>query len=279
MLLKDEVEEFTFRRNGTRWTAFPWDHSISEHLFVRGSSHGPELRALLDWLTSHSGFPAARNVAIDVGANIGISTISISQQTGCRVVAVEPVPEIFAVLCRNVADNYLAPRVTCVQAAISMAGDRVRMVLPAANGGGGEVSRPDREPSFAGLAAVRGTVDVPGMGLADLLDGHGIAPDRVAFVWSATQGCEEEVIESGRTLWAVAVPLFAEFDPRTWGGPKGAAALLAAATACFAGFIPADTLIADPAAKPRPIAELADFSRTIGPQGTDVLLLPQTFGF
>ena len=38
---------------------------------------------------------------------------------------------------------------------------RVQMVLPASNGGG-EVSRPGREPGFAGQLRVRGTVDVPG---------------------------------------------------------------------------------------------------------------------
>ena len=57
------------------------------------------------------------------------------------------------------------------------------MVLPASNGGG-EVSRPGREPGFAGQLRVRGTVDVPAIGLGDLLDSHSIAPDQVAFVWS-----------------------------------------------------------------------------------------------
>jgi FkbM family methyltransferase len=280
LLLEGEAEEITFRRNGTRWTALPWDHIISETLFVYGSFQGREVRALLDWLSRHRCFVAARDVVIDLGANIGTSTIPIAQHTGCRVVAVEPVPEIFTILCRNVADNGLASRVTCVQAAINRAvSGRVRMILPANNGGGSEVSRPDREPSFAGQERVRGTVDVPAMGLDDLLDAQRIKPDQVAFVWSDTQGCEAEVIETGPRLWAAGVPLFAEFDPRTWGGPNDAAALLAAATARFAAFIPAETLIADAATKPRPIAELADFSCTIGPEGTDILLLPQPFRF
>ncbi|MBV8399798.1 MAG: hypothetical protein JOZ17_13815, partial [Acetobacteraceae bacterium] len=143
--------------------------------------------------------------------------------------------------------------------------------------GGGEVSRPGREPGFARQLRVRGTVDVPTIGLGDLLDSHSIAPDQVAFVWSDTQGCEAEVIETGRRLWAAGVPVFAEFDPTNWGGLSGLTTLLNAAMASFAGFIPAQTLIADAAAKPRPIAELAEFSRTIGTEGTDILLLPQTF--
>ncbi len=185
-------------------------------------------------MVRHSRFTVPPDVVVDVGANIGTSTIPFAQQTGCRVVAIEPVPEIFAVLCRDVADNGLAARVTCVQAAISIAGgDRVRMILPAANSRGAEVARQDRAPSFAGLHPVRGTVEVPAMGLDELVDAQGISPERVAFVWSNTQGCEAEVIESGRSLWAAGVPLFAEFDPKVWGGSNGAATLLAAAAARF----------------------------------------------
>ena len=96
LLLEDEADEITFRREGTRWTAFPWDHFISRTLFVHGSFQKSELRALLAWFTRHSRFSAPRDVVIDLGANIGTSTIPITQQTGCRVIAVEPVPEIFA---------------------------------------------------------------------------------------------------------------------------------------------------------------------------------------
>jgi FkbM family methyltransferase len=280
LLLEGEAEQITFRRGGTKWTAFPWDYYISERVFVDGNFQGPEVRALLGWLTNHRCLVAPRDVVIDLGANIGTSTIPIAQHTACRVVAVEPVPEIFAVLCRNVADNGLASRVTCVQAAINKAiSGRAQMILPERNGGGGEVSRPGQGPSFAGWLRVRGTVDVPAIGLGDVLDTYSIAPDQVAFVWSDTQGCETEVIETGARLWAAGVPLFAEFDPTTWGDSNSAAALLGAAIAHFAGFIPAEALIADAAARPRPIAELADFSCTIGPAGSDILLLPQTSQF
>ena len=276
-LLAPDAEEITFRRDRTRWTAFPWDERISAPLFIDGSYQGSEIQAVLAWLTRYRRFAAPCDVIVDVGANIGTSTIPFAQQTRCRVIAIEPVPEIFAVLCRNVADNHLASRVTCVQAAISMAGDRVQMILPTVNGGGAEVSRPDREPSFARLLQVRGVIDVPAMALADLLYAQGVAPDRVAFVWSDTQGSEAEVIRSGGPVWAAGVPLFAEFDPTAWGGEKGREALLAAATDCFVGFVPVERLIAEVCAEPEPITQLTAFSHTIGAVGTDVLLLPKTF--
>ena len=273
-LLEVEAEEITFRRDGIRWTAFPWDHRISGPLFVSGGFQAREVRAVLARMTREGRLAAPRDVIIDVGANIGTSTVPFARETGCRVLAIEPVPDVFEVLRRNVADNGLEPQVTCVQAAISADGrDRVRMVLPAGNSGGGEIQRPGRPPTFASRDPVRSTVDVPASGLAELLDAHDIAAERVAFVWSDTQGCEAEVMESGARLWAAGVPLFAELDPETWG-PRGPAALLSAAAAHFGGFVFAEVLIADPMAEPRPIAELSAVCRALGPDGGDVLLLP-----
>jgi FkbM family methyltransferase len=275
-LLEDEAEEITFRRDGTRWTAFPWDHMISGLLFVTGGFQVREVEAVLAWMACHGRFAPPGDVIVDVGANIGTSTIPFAQaRPGCRVVAIEPVPDVFAVLRRNVADNGLTGRVTCVEAAISADGrDRAEMILPAGNGGGGEIRRPDRQPSFAGRHAVRGVVDVRAAGLADLLRAHGVAPERVAFVWSDSQGSETDVIASGSSLWAAGVPLFTELDPSTWGGRDGVEAFLAVAFRHFAAFIDAETLILDAAVPSRPIAELASFCHTLGADGGDALLLP-----
>jgi FkbM family methyltransferase len=277
-LLEAEADEITFRRNGIRWTAFPWDQRISGMLFVSGGFQEREVRALLRWMTRVGRLAAPRDVIVDVGANIGTSTLPFAMETGCRVLAIEPVPDVFAILRRNVVDNGLEGRVTCIPAAITAADrDNVGMVLPAGNSGGGEIQRPGRSPSFGPRHPVRGVVEVPACGLADLLDTHGIATERVAFVWSDTQGSEAEVIESGGRLWAAGVPLFAEFDPRTWGR-DGGPALVSAATAHFGEFAPVESLFGDETARPRPIAELAAFCRALSPDGGDVLLLPERDG-
>jgi FkbM family methyltransferase len=276
-LLEAEADEITFRRQGTRWTAFVWDHVISGRLFIDGGFQEPEIRAVLAWMRRHGRIAASRDIIVDVGANVGTSTIPFALETDCRILAIEPIPEVFALLRRNIADNGLAARITCARAAISAAADQVQMVLPAGNSGGAEVCHRGHEPNFLGHYRVRDVVDVPAMALDKLLDVHDVAPERVAFVWSDTQGCEAEVIETGRRLWAVGVPLFAEFDPRTWDKTNGARALLAAATECFAGFIAAETLTAGAADKADPITELADFCRAMGPEGSDVLLLPEMY--
>jgi hypothetical protein len=73
------------------------------------------------------------------------------------------------------------------------------------------------------------------------------------------------------------VPLFAEFDPTSWGGAQGRELLLSAATECFVGFIPAADLMAGPSAELQPITQLTAFLDKVGEVRTDVLLLPQTF--
>jgi FkbM family methyltransferase len=276
-LLAQESEEITFRRDGIRWTAFPWDHMISGRLFVGGNFQGSEIKSVLAWMARHRRFAPPRDVIVDLGANIGTSTIPFARQTACRVIAIEPVPEIFAVLCRNIADNGLADRVTCVEAAIAIGNGPVAMISPTGNGGGAEVVRSDRQPSFAGLFATRSAAEVAAAGLSDVLDAHGIASERVAFVWSDTQGSELDVIETGHSLWTAGVPLFVEWEPRLWGGPHDAQAVLAAARAHFGGFIPASSLATDSAAAPWSIAELETFSRKLDIHGTDILLLPKNF--
>jgi FkbM family methyltransferase len=277
-LLQTEAETMTFRRDGTLWTALAWDYTISHPLFIGKGFQAAEVRAVIAWMRHRGRLAPPHDVIVDIGANIGTTTIPFAQVSDCRIVAIEPVPDIFAVLCRNVADNDLTSRVTCVQAAISMAGGgQARMILPAGNSGGGEICRPDREASFAAIQRTRGIVDVPAVGLTDLLDAHGIAPERIAFVWSDSQGSETDVIKSGKVLWRAGAPLFTEFDPRTWGGSGGADALVAAATSHFTAFIEAEALKADTTVQPRPIGDLAAYCRALGPHGSDVLLLPTGF--
>jgi hypothetical protein len=147
------------------------------------------------------------------------------------------------------------------------------MVLPVHNSGAGELRREGRAPSFARRHAVRGIVEVPAAGLAEVLQTHAITPDRIAFVWSDTQGSETEVIVSGGPLWTGGVPLFVEFDPQALDGTSGTEA---AAARHFARFVPAVRLMTGTAgAEPRPIGELAAFCREMGTRGHDVLLLPE----
>jgi hypothetical protein len=186
-LIEADAEEIVFRRSGCTWTGFIWDRIVSGNLFAHGSIQGAEIEAVLAWMKRHRRFAAPRDVIIDVGANIGTSAIPFAKGTACQVVAIEPVPELHAMLCRNIAANGLAGRVDPIAAAIvSGRRKRVRMVLPSEN------SRPLQHfSSFIPVTALTGRArprpigELPAfchslgpMGNDVLLLGEGQAPRR-----------------------------------------------------------------------------------------------------
>ena len=274
LLEGDGEGTISFRRDGIRWTAFTWDTYVSSTLFAEGSFHGAELAAAVAWIARHR-IPGPDAVIVNVGAHIGTSAIPLARGSGCRVLAIEPEPENFALLGQNVRDNGLDDRIACVRLAIALARDRVELVLPRANSGGPEVVPPGRPPSFLRTHPVRRVVDVPAARLSAILDAQRILPDTVPLVWSDTQGSEIDVIESAPPLWAAGVPLYTEFDPDVLGAHEATGAFVRAATAHFAGFAVDSALVARGAdVEVRPMAEFATACGSFA-RPTNVLLVPR----
>jgi FkbM family methyltransferase len=272
-LIEDDAEEIVFRRGGATWVGFVWDRIVSGNLFAYGSFQRTEIRAVLDWMRWHRRLGLNR-VIVDVGANIGTSAIPFARETPCRVVAIEPVPELYAMLCRNILGNGLGNRIEPMEVAISAGkARRVRVVLPCENSGAAEVVLPGRRPSFAGALAERSRASVPAAGLDALLKRRRIAAKNVAFVWADVQGFESHVMASAGKLWAAGVPLFCEISPALWGNAGDPRAFLREAARHFTGFIPSAVLIAEKRPAVRPIAELPAFCRGLVHPGTDALFL------
>jgi FkbM family methyltransferase len=272
-LIEGDAEEIVFRRGGATWTGFVWDRIVSGNLFAYGSFQRTEIRAVLGWMRRHRRLGSNR-VVVDVGANIGTSAIPFARETLCRVVAIEPVPELYAMLCRNILGNGLDKRIEPVEVAISAGkARRLRMVLPFENSGAAEVVRAGRRPSFAGQLAERSRASVRASGIDALLKRRRIAAEGVAFVWADVQGSESHVIASGSRLWAAGVPLFCEVCPTLWGNAGDRRAFLREAAVHFTGFVPSQALIAQKRPAVRPIAELPAFCRGLVYPGTDALFL------
>lgn len=271
-LIGEDVEEIVFRSDGVIWTGLPWDQMITGNLFAYGSFQRREIEAVLAWANRHRRLKPPRDVIVDVGANIGTSAIPFARHTQCQVLAIEPVPELHALLCRNIAANGLDRRIRPIAAAV-VAGraGQVRMALPRENSGAAEVVRAGRKASFAGKLAIRRRMTVRAQGLENLLAENGVEPERIAFVWADVQGCEADVIATAPALWAAGAPLFCEVDPLLWANGAGPKSFLTQAQRHFSRFIPADALRTK--AISRPIADLPAFCRSLGPMGGDVLLL------
>ena len=113
-LLRDDAEFITFRRDGLLCTASVRDTGVAKYLFSQGAYHGGEIQNLLAWLSSQGVRWTPDSFVIDVGANIGTTSLPIAQTTGANVLAIEPIPGNLELLRQNVAQNGMASRIRCV---------------------------------------------------------------------------------------------------------------------------------------------------------------------
>ena len=266
----------SFRREGVRWTVPSWDECVAWHICADGSFDADHRDALLGAMHSWGRIAPGRDLVVEIGANFGSHTVPFAL-AGLRVLAVEPVPFLFELLNENVRQNGLADSVRSHRAAISRVPGNGRVVIPAANGGGGELALDGRTPTFAprfrAVSAAEATLEL----LDDVLQRHAVSPSEVAFAWCDAQGCEADVIASGRSLWAAGVPLYAELWPRGLEQQASVADFLALAGRHFCSFIEAEALAAGRLER-RPVGELADLIESSGWRSdpdwyTDVLLL------
>jgi FkbM family methyltransferase len=276
-LIESDAEEIVFRRGGVIWIGFVWDRIVTGNLFAHGSVQLGEIKSLLAWMKRHRRLASPHDIIVDVGANLGTTAIPFARNTNCQVLAIEPVPELHAMLCRNIAANGLGGRIHPVAAAIASGKmKRVRMALPSENSGAAEVIRAGRKASFAGNLPIRRSMTVRATGLDALLAERGIEPRRIAFVWADVQGSERDVIASAPGLWAAGVPLFCEVDPRLWANGGDSKDFLHQALQHFSSFIPVAALVGRVGPEARAIGELPGFCRTLGPMGSDVLLFGES---
>jgi FkbM family methyltransferase len=226
-LLELEGLTISFERAGIHWTTELRRDGIGYELLTMGGFQVDDTDRLVAWIDANR---PGRRVVVDVGANIGTTAVPFAL-AGYDVLAIEPVPATFELLERNVADNGLGSRITCVRQAITSQPGPVEMVL-AGSMGQSELAV-DRPGFLADGYDIVDRVEVMGGPLGALLEEHGVAPADVALVWSDVQGAELEVITTAAALWDVGVPLFVEVWPDGLDAHGGVAEFLAEVARVF----------------------------------------------
>ena len=282
MLRRDEVEEVTFRRNGTTWTGKTRDIRIMPCLFLQGGFQVPEIENLLAWLQNPGRLSSSRQTIVDVGANLGTSSIPLAQRTDCHVLAIEPVPENFQLLQRNVEQNDLADRITCARNAVHQRATPLEMVVPKENSGGAFVNTGDLSPvgESAKSEAIYGRVTATATPLTGLLAAHGFSPEEIALVWCDAEGSEVDVIETGAPLWNLGVPLYMELNPEALARQECLGSIEEVVTTYFDRYIPSRDLIEQ--RKGAATQSMEGFAVLLDAlsekrEVDDVLLLPRSF--
>jgi FkbM family methyltransferase len=186
------------------------DRGVGRILFMRGEYEYEQLERA----TALGGFPArGRGWLLDIGANVGTVCIALARRGAfAQALAVEPAPDSFRHLVKNVARNRLGDAIRCVNAALSATNGTAELELSTNSG--------DHRVRVAGpLAAeeyhehTRPLIRVPLRRLDDLLDEHGIARAQVGLLWMDVQGHEQHVLEGAPKLLAGGVPVVVELWP------------------------------------------------------------------
>jgi FkbM family methyltransferase len=141
---------------------------------------------------------------IDVGANIGLTTIPIAQNPNVVCKAFEPAPQNFGYLMGNVQANCPYTNVELFAAALFDRRATLDFSLSAQNSGDNRVLEGERD-------ACARIVKVRAERLDDVLDVSGLpSPLAVKLV---AQGCEARIIAGGQRTLAQAEAVVLEFDP------------------------------------------------------------------
>ena len=175
------------------------DLEMSRLAYIFGLFDVEMLEAALDAL----GRPIGGRDLLDVGANIGTTTLAAIVVGADRVVAIEPAPANVETLRLNVAANGLESRVRVVAAAASDREATVELALSPTNSGDHRV----------GASAGRAVVEVPAVTIDSLVARGELDPERLGLAWMDVQGHEAHALAGATSLPVAGVPVVLEYWP------------------------------------------------------------------
>ncbi|MDJ0950756.1 MAG: FkbM family methyltransferase [Alphaproteobacteria bacterium] len=153
---------------------------------------------------------AGQGSYIDLGANIGLTTIPVARLDRVACYAVEADPDNYALLRRNLARNGLASRVETCHAAIVAEPGPVELEKAPTNLGDHRV-RYGVQPADTYRESSRATLTVPGRTLDDVIPASALAGPVVLKM--DIQGAEPLALEGGHDVLAKTDLLLTEYWP------------------------------------------------------------------
>lgn len=200
-------------RVGDLWYFVPTRDVLGKVTFLEGGFELHVMEAAIALIEERLGYPPlAGRVFVDVGANIGTSTIPALRTLGARhALALEPAEENCRLLRANIAANNLEGRVTVVQVALSDRSGKRELEIGPDNSGDCRIrlsSDPGAfdEPTWATETVSTATFD-------DVCHDQAIRIEDIGMVWMDTQGHEAHVLEGAAALLRSSVPVLAEYWP------------------------------------------------------------------
>ena len=172
------------------------------------------------------GFPVEGTTFVDIGANIGTSTIDALAYFGFgRAVCFEPDERSYRLLVANAALNGLDTRVRAFHVALSCT-DGVRLLeTSATNHGDNRLVADGRRFGGGGPTGDRQVVGVECRRFDALVDEGEIPLDEVGVIWLDAQGHEPFVLQGATKALEAGIPLVMEYSPAAIETSEGLAEL------------------------------------------------------
>lgn len=185
------------------------DDEIARVVFATGGYERIYMAHAVEEIT-RMGCPVAGRTFVDIGANIGTSTVDALMEFGfARAVCFEPERRNFRLLLANAALNGLEDRVRAYPAALSNTPGVGRLQTSPVNRGDNRIVSSDRRA----CAADETVVDVECRRFDDLVTARDIALEDVGLIWVDAQGHEPQVLEGARKAMEAGVPVVMEYSP------------------------------------------------------------------
>lgn len=198
---------------GDLWYFVPTGDHVGRHTFLAGGYEQEVMRAALDLVGGITGGPPlVGKTFVDIGANIGTSTIPAIMEFGAlNAIAFEPASQNLRLLRSNIAANDLAERVTVIAAALSDHSGVQLLEIGEDNSGDCRI-RFSKESGSLGEASWS-TEQVTLMTFDDVIRERQVSMDDIGLVWMDTQGHEAHVLNGASALTESSVPVVIEYWP------------------------------------------------------------------
>jgi FkbM family methyltransferase len=226
-----------FDTDDGRFLLSTFDRQVTTSLVLKTSrAEMKTLRRALAVLDA-VGNPVRRGTFLEVGANIGTTTVPALRSHGFkRAVACEPEPRNLFLLELNLVANRLEHDVEICRAAIGEADGEVELLVSERRGGVHEVRAGD-SPLPRWTANPWEAITVRRCALDTLADRGVFAPDDIGLMWMDAEGHEGHILKGAHCVTELGVPIVTELNPEKLGCHGGLDDLLEIARTCYTHFV------------------------------------------
>lgn len=247
------------------------DQEIGRTVYITGGYERIYMSTAVSYLES-TGFCPNGRTFVDVGANIGASTVDALLEFGfARAICFEPQAANFRLLRMNLILNDLDERARAYRLALSdYDGTALLHQMTAANSGDYRVTT--SAAIDASADGQRGE-EIRCLTLDSLIASGEVTLEELGLIWIDAQGHEASVLAGARTALAARVPVFLEYWPEALGDSLGG--LEALIRAHFSTVVDIRLLAEGlPAQATLGSSELGTLRQRYRRSQTDLLLLP-----